>query len=122
MFGYDATWTDAAVRRFIRRVGPDRIDDLFALRLADNAASGVTEPDAGGLEELRARTEVERTAPAVGESLAVDGHDLQRSLDIAPGPEIGRILERLTEAVLDDPRLNEPDRLLALARALRTGR
>jgi tRNA nucleotidyltransferase (CCA-adding enzyme) len=121
MFGYESTWTDAAVRRFIRRVGADRLDDLFALRLADNAASGVSEPSAGGLDELRRRSDAERAAPAVGGSLAVDGHDLQRALEIPPGPEVGRILDRLTEAVLDDPRLNESDRLLALARALRTG-
>ncbi len=119
MFGYEPTWTDAAVRRFIRRVGADRLADLFALRLADNAASGVNEPSTGGLDELRRRTDAERHAPAVGASLAVDGHDLPRALDLPAGPEIGRLLDRLTEAVLDDPRLNEPDRLLALARAMR---
>lgn len=122
MFGYEPSWTDAAVRRFIRRVGTDRLEDLFALRIADNAASGVDEPGDGGLDELRHRVEAEREAPAVGSALAVDGHDLQRALDLAPGPEVGRLLDRLTEAVLDDPRLNEADRLLAMARALRTGR
>ncbi len=40
MFGYTPEWTDAAVRRFIRRVGPSALDDLFALREADAAASG----------------------------------------------------------------------------------
>jgi tRNA nucleotidyltransferase/poly(A) polymerase len=122
MFGYDATWTDAAVRRFIRRVGSDRLDDLFALRLADNAASGVVEPGAGGLDELRRRARTQSAAPAVGAPLAIDGHDLQRALEIVPGPEVGRLLERLTDAVLDDPRLNEPDRLLAMARALHARR
>jgi poly(A) polymerase/tRNA nucleotidyltransferase (CCA-adding enzyme) len=121
MFGYQPAWTDAAVRRFIRRVGRDRIEDLFALRVADDAASGVVGNSAGLLEELRRRTRAQRDAPAVGASLAVDGHDLQRALEIAPGPEVGRLLDRLTEAVLDDPRLNEHDRLLALARALRAG-
>ncbi|HEX2767252.1 MAG TPA: CCA tRNA nucleotidyltransferase [Candidatus Limnocylindria bacterium] len=121
MFGYDATWTDAAVRRFIRRVGADLLDDLFALRAADNAASGVVEPEVGGLDELRRRTEAERAAPAVGGGLAIDGTVLQQALDIPPGPEIGRLLDRLTEAVIDDPRLNEPERLVALARALHAG-
>src|SRR5688500_17416918 len=40
MYAYDASWTDAAVRRFIRRVGEPRLPLLFALRRADNAASG----------------------------------------------------------------------------------
>ena len=57
MFAYTPDWTDAAVRRFVRRVGIDLLDDLFALRRADNAASGATEPSSGGLEELRARVD-----------------------------------------------------------------
>ena len=48
--------------------------------------------------------------------LAVDGHDLQRELGIPPGPELGAVLERLTEAVLDDPSRNERSILLELAR------
>lgn len=35
MFFYESAWSDAAVRRFIRRVGVENIDDLFGLRLAD---------------------------------------------------------------------------------------
>ncbi|MDQ3880655.1 MAG: CCA tRNA nucleotidyltransferase, partial [Chloroflexota bacterium] len=57
MFTYAPDWTDAAVRRFVRRVGSDRLDDLFALRRADNAASGVTEPRVGGLAELQRRVD-----------------------------------------------------------------
>jgi hypothetical protein len=121
MFGYQPAWTDAAVRRFIRRVGPDALDDLFALRTADNAASGVADPAVGGLAELRRRTDAQRDAPAIGRRLAIDGHALQRALELPPGPEVGRILDRLTEAVLDDPRLNERGRLLALARAVHAG-
>ena len=46
---------DSAVRRFVRRVGADLLDDLFALRAADNAASGAREPATGGIVELRHR-------------------------------------------------------------------
>ena len=54
MFGYQPTWSDAAVRRFIAKVGPRALEDLFLLREADHIGSG-REPDAGGLDELRAR-------------------------------------------------------------------
>ena len=118
MFGYEPAWTDAAVRRFVRRVGVAALEDLFALRVADNAASGVEEPGAGGLDELRRRADAEQASPAVGGGLAIDGHAIQRALGLPPGPRIGRLLDRLIEAVLDDPTLNEEDRLLALARAL----
>src|SRR5580693_5866171 len=31
LFHYSDEWSDAAVRRWIRRVGPDRVEDLYAL-------------------------------------------------------------------------------------------
>jgi putative nucleotidyltransferase with HDIG domain len=117
MFAYEAEWSDAAVRRFIRRVRPQRLGDLFALREADNVASGSGEPAVGGLPELRARIAEQRSAPLATRHLAVDGHDLRRELGIAPGPTLGRILDRLLEAVLDEPELNERHTLLGLARA-----
>src|SRR4029453_12230986 len=59
MFRYEPSWTDSAVRRFIGKVRADSIDDLFALREADNAGSGV-DREADGLDELRARVGPER--------------------------------------------------------------
>lgn len=118
MFAYESAWTDAAIRRFIRRIGPAALEDLFALRAADNAASGVHEPSVGGIDELRARIEAQREAPMTASQLAIDGHDLQRELDLEPGPRIGRVLDRLMEAVLDDPDRNRPDALLRLAREI----
>lgn len=116
MFAYEAAWTDAAVRRFIRRVGPHRLDDLFALREADNEASGAGEPTVGGLPELRARIDEQRSAPLAARHLAVDGHDLRRELGMAAGPAMGRVLDRLMEAVIDEPALNERATLLTMAR------
>lgn len=122
MFAYDSTWTDAAVRRFLKRVDPRVLDDLFTLREADNVASGVAEPPTGGLTELRARIDEQRSAPVHARHLALDGHDLQDELGIEPGPELGRLLDRLVEAVVEDPSLNRRDRLLGLARRLHRSR
>lgn len=121
MFRYEASWTDAAVRRFIVRVGLDRLDDLFALRAADNAASGVAEPGAGGNDELRARMAEQRRAPLEARQLAIDGHDIQREFGIAPGPRIGQLLATLMEEVLDDPSRNEREVLLQVARETLAG-
>ena len=49
--------------------------------------------------------------------LAVSGRDLIDA-GIAPGKTMGRILDELLEAVLDDPDLNERGALLALAKNL----
>ncbi len=117
MFVYAPDWTDAAVRRFVRRVGADLLEDLYALRHADNLASGAREPATGGLDELRARAARALAADPLGPGqLAVDGHDLVRELGIAPGPEVGSLLAGLLDAVIEDPALNRRDTLLGLAR------
>ena len=119
MYDYDAGWTDAAVRRFIRRTADVDRELLFALRHADNVASGVGAGPEPGQAELEARIRAQLAANVdvlVHRRLAIDGHDLQRELGIPPGPEIGAILERLEEAVLEDPTRNEPAMLLSMAR------
>jgi tRNA nucleotidyltransferase (CCA-adding enzyme) len=119
MYDYDSTWTDAAVRRFVRRLaGVDR-ELLFALRRADNLASGVGPEGDANQDELEARIAEQIGAEPgllVERRLAIDGHDLQRELGMEPGPEIGAVLDRLTEIVLDDPSQNRRDILLAHAR------
>ena len=105
------------MRRFVRRVGADLLDDLFALRAADNAASGAREPATGGMAELRERVAHVLASDALEQGqLAIDGNDLVAELGVAPGPQIGELLRRLLEAVLDDPSQNTRERLLALAR------
>jgi tRNA nucleotidyltransferase (CCA-adding enzyme) len=120
MFAYSSNWTDAAVRRFIRRVGIDLLPDLFALREADDVASGVDEPP-GGWKELRERLEAVANDPLEAQQLAISGDDLVVNLRIQPGPAIGRLLAALLDAVLEDPTLNSREQLLALARAMASG-
>ena len=119
MFAYDPGWSDAAVRRFIAKVGRARLDDLLALREADNLGSGVP-ADAGALTSLRERVAAELAADVVLDlsELAVDGDDLLAELDVLPGPVIGRILQGLLERVVVDPALNRRSTLLALAREM----
>jgi tRNA nucleotidyltransferase (CCA-adding enzyme) len=123
MFDYRPGWSDAAVRRFIRRAGPGAIDDLLALRAADNEGSG-RDAGAGDLAELasRVRRELEAKVPLGRHQLAVDGHDLRAEIGLPPGRELGRILDALTERVVAEPALNDRAILLDLARAIRDGR
>jgi tRNA nucleotidyltransferase (CCA-adding enzyme) len=119
MFSYDASWTDAAVRRFIRRCGASAIDDLLDLRAADNVGSGLA-PDVDGLESLRARCREQLDARVALDlaGLAVNGDDLMKALELPAGPALGRLLDRLLEMVLTDPMLNDRSRLLTVAREL----
>ena len=119
MFAYDDAWSDGAVRRFIAKARPERLDDLFALREADSIGSGVP-ADAGALPNLRARVAAELAANVALDlrGLSVDGDDLIRELGLAPGPAIGRLLHALLERVMTDPSVNRPPTLIALAREL----
>jgi hypothetical protein len=119
MFGYEPSWSDTAVRRFIGKVGPDAIDELFALREADNVGSGLPR-SAGGLSELKARVAAELAeGPVLDRSaLAIDGDDLMAELGLQPGPGLGRVLEALLQRVIEDKSLNTAPTLLLLARQL----
>ena len=119
MFSYQPTWSDAAVRRFIRKVGRGSVDDLLALRAADNLGSGLR-ADAGGLSELASRVQSEAAAGLVlgRTDLALNGNDLMAELGLSPGRSLGRLLEELTERVVAEPALNDRAILLELASQL----
>jgi tRNA nucleotidyltransferase (CCA-adding enzyme) len=118
---YDDEWSDAAVRRWIRRVGNDRVDDLYALANADALGKGrPVEEELAKIERLKERA---RAVIAAGDaltvrSLAVRGNDLIAELGMKPGRDIGRVLEQLLEHVLDHPADNTRDSLLARAREI----
>jgi tRNA nucleotidyltransferase (CCA-adding enzyme) len=119
MFAYEPSWSDAAVRRFIAKTGRDTLDDLFALRAADNIGSGGA-PDGSGLGELSQRVRDQLAADVALErgDLAVDGDDLMAELGLQRGPVIGRILDQLLERVVAEPSLNDRPALLLVARGL----
>ena len=121
MFWYETHWTDAAVRRFIRKIGLEYIPALFALRRADNIGSGARSPRMYALEALWQRVEKEIAAANAFSlrDLKIDGNDIMRELGIPPGPEVGRILGDLFERVLDEPSLNTREKLIELAKTMR---
>lgn len=120
MFFYTPSWTDGAVRRFVRKVGPDRLAPLFALREADVASRGGDADREGETRPLKVRIEQIKAQEAALHvtDLALDGHDLMRILQIPPGRMIGQLLSHLLEKVLDDPHLNDPVQLERIAREL----
>jgi len=124
MFSYEATWSDAAVRRFIGRIGSigeGALEELLELREADNVGSGLPR-SAGRLDELRARIAAELAADVALDlrGLAVDGSDLMGELGLEQGPLVGRMLDELLERVIVDPALNDRPTLLLLAQAMLT--
>jgi putative nucleotidyltransferase with HDIG domain len=115
MFDYQPAWSDAVVRRFIRRVGVDDLPDLFDLRIADYVGNGLRAGFPVYLDELRARiaAQIDRRSPLSVADLAVTGEDVMRVLALPSGPDVGRMLRHLLEWVLADPAHNARDELIA---------
>jgi tRNA nucleotidyltransferase (CCA-adding enzyme) len=105
--------TDKGMRRLIRKMGEELIFSLLDLRRADVAAQGkggITR-DVDELEE-RIRLELEKKPPFGLKDLAVDGNDIMKTFEIPPSPLVGQVLNYLLELVLDDPELNQKERML----------
>lgn len=125
LFHYD-DWSDAAVRRWIRRVGKERLEDLYALNEADvrGKAPSIDPALLQPLSALRAHVEkvLAEGAALSTRDLAIDGHVVMKELGLAPGRVIGEILSSLLEEVLADPSVNTRAFLLDKARALAASR
>ena len=118
MFSYRTEWTDAAIRRFISRVGRGHIPDLFMLRQADLFGVCRKSVKDTRLYELHARIEalLDKNRLFDVKDLAVNGKDIMNSLSLAPGPKVGYILQYLHNCVLEDPDMNVREILLRIAR------
>jgi poly(A) polymerase len=95
---YKSEWTDGAVRRLARDAGP-LLDRLMALARADIAASAYPEPEK--LDELQSRLDAVRAELPSRLRPIISGEEIMRIRGIAPGPEVGKIKERLEELVLE---------------------
>jgi len=118
MFDYRAEWSDAALRRFVRRVGREHLADLFDLRIADTLGNGLKQGFPHYLEELHARIEelLRQETALSPRDLALRGEDIMRVLGIPPGPRVGTAQELLLEAVLEDPARNRREILEQILR------
>lgn len=119
MFHYEDTWTDAAVRRFIVRVGEACLPDVYALRWADATATTGMEAPAGLNQALADRVQAILDAGRALslKDLAINGEDLAE-IGVPRGKRMGILLNELLESVLDDPELNTKERLLEIGRKL----
>jgi len=118
---YTNEWTDAAVRRFIKRVGTDTVDPLLRLGEADALGKGRNvEEELESLKELRGRIDkaIEEGSALTTQDLAIGGNDVIPLLDGGAGPMVGQILRTLLDRVIEDPSLNTRDKLMPIAEEL----
>lgn len=105
--------TDSSIRRLIRNVGAENIEDLVKVRMCDRVGSGVPKAVPYRLRHFQFRVEkVLREHEAVKVTmLQVNGEDVMKILGIEPGPKVGHVLNALLEEVLDDPAKNSSEYL-----------
>ena len=108
-----SVWSDSAVRRFLKRVGEENVEDLFKLRIADassNPKSAFKPDEISKLQEHISKVRQEDMALKITD-LEIDGNDL-KEMGVQPGEKMGNILNSLLDMVIEDPLLNRKDRLL----------
>lgn len=120
MTRYEEGWTDASVRRFIARVGEERYPDLLYLLEADDYGLSGRPAGSDRMDLFRKRIDavLEHDHALSLKDLSVKGRDLE-AIGIKPGKTMGAILSQLLEAVLEDPELNNREKLLAIAAKLK---
>lgn len=111
MFHYQEHNTDAAIRRFMRKVGLEHIDDILDVREADRLGSGAKKTS-WRLEEMKERMIAQLHQPFAVSDLAIDGSDVMKLLNIAPSKQVGDILQTVFTAVQADELKNETEELL----------
>lgn len=108
-----------ALRRWLDRYGEEWVRELLHLGRADAVASGWGEENPH-IDRLEAslREVLAEGAAFSRKRLSIDGRDVMRELGIPPGRLVGDVLEKVYDAVLEDPSLNERERLLFLVRRI----
>jgi poly(A) polymerase/tRNA nucleotidyltransferase (CCA-adding enzyme) len=95
-----------SVRRLVRQVGPENMEELLQVRMADRIGSGCPKAEPYKLRHLRYLIEKVSRDPISVKMLKVNGEDVMRILKISPGPKIGQVLDILLGYVLEDPKKN----------------
>ena len=109
---------ESSIRRLVKNVGPENMEDLLWVRQADRIGSGVPKAEPYKLRHLKYLVEKVSKDPISVKMLEINGNDLMENLNEKPGPKIGQILDILLGYVLDDPKKNTKEFLESEAKKL----
>src|SRR3989344_5584295 len=110
--------SESSVRRVLRNVGPDLIEDLIRVREADRIGSGVPKAVPYKLRHFKFMVEKVQKDPISVGMLKVKGDDVMKILRIRPGPKVGMALSALLEEVLQEPKKNTKEYLIGRIKEL----
>lgn len=111
---------EASVRRLVRKVGQENIEELMQVRQADRIGSGCPKAEPYKLRHLRYLMEKTALDPISAKMIKINGNELMKLLKLEPGPKVGKILNVLLAHVLEDPTKNNKEYLEAQALVLGT--
>ncbi len=103
--------TEAGVRRFLRRVGPENVDDFIKVREADRIGSGVPKAIPYKIRHLLFMIEKVKRDPISPKMLKINGFKVMKIAKIKPSPKVGQLLSILLDEVIESPKKNTKDDL-----------
>ena len=113
--------TERNVRRAVSRIGVEAFPDLFEVKRADILGQSAyhREEKLAYIDQFQSVYEeiCEKAQCVQKKDLAINGKDLI-AMGMKPGKELGNVLEALFQQVLDEPELNQKDKLAELARQI----
>ncbi len=98
--------SDAGIRRLVKRIGRENLDDFMAVRIGDRMGSGCQKEKPFKLIELERRIHEVEKDPMDTTMLKIDGNRVMEITGLTPGREVGVIMNKLLDDVLEDPSLN----------------
>lgn len=110
--------TESGVRRMLRRLGKENIDDFMRLRMCDRIGSRVPKAKPYRLRHLEYMLEKVAADPINSKMLKINGDEIMKLLDIKPSRRVGLLLESLLQEVLDNPKRNSKKYLKRRAQEL----
>ncbi len=111
MFTVSEHQTDSAIRRFIKNVGLENIDDMMAVRVGDRLGGGTMTETSWRTEEFKKRIEEVMKKPFSISDLKITGTEVMEILEIKPGRKVGEVLNELFQEVLEDAAKNNKEYL-----------
>lgn len=99
-FTVDERQTDSAIRRFIRNVGLENVEDMLALRTGDRLGGGALETS-WRLDLFKKRLIEVQKQPFSVSDLKVDGYDVMKIYKTNPGKLIGAVLNMIFDDVVE---------------------
>lgn len=98
-----------SVRRLVRQVGPENMEELLQIRMCDRIGSGCPKAEPYKLRHLKYVIDKASQDPISVKTLEISGNEVMDILKIKPGPKVGQFLDILLGYVLENPKNNKKE-------------